>query len=156
MVEWFSDCSPVQYQQLPDIAEEGIYDVAQPNVPKIIWTYWENIHQAIRTLIVTGCFGLSLVRPVGRMGRFSDEKNSKNVWGRRGSLLLLGTAKIKVYKQSCLACAVFVSFRSFICISIYHCLLQQTSNGSSRKEMYFHIYIHTYVCFYMYKNTSVE
>jgi len=24
---------------------EGIYDVAQPNVPKIIWTYWENIHQ---------------------------------------------------------------------------------------------------------------
>ena len=65
------DCSPVQYQQLPDIAEEGIYDVAQPNVPKIIWTYWENIHQAIRTSIVTGCFG----RFVGPTGRSEGGRN---------------------------------------------------------------------------------
>ena len=58
-------------------AEEGIYDVAQPNVPKIIWTYWENIHQAIRTSIVTGCFVLSLVRLVGWEGNFQMRRIPK-------------------------------------------------------------------------------
>ena len=52
-------------------------------------------------------------------------------------------ASIKVYSNlDVLVCLVFCTIRMLhVYISIYHCLLQQISNGSSRKDMYVCLYI---------------
>ena len=36
------------YPQLGSFPEVGIYDSPQASVPKLIWTYWENLHQELR------------------------------------------------------------------------------------------------------------
>ena len=36
-------------------AQVGIYDPPRPLVPKVIWSYWENVHQA-------GCFWIFVGR----------------------------------------------------------------------------------------------